>query len=56
MTNEAKVKSILDTLNEVGEELLALPDDILLSIDPRDNESISTRSEFLKKKLVASQS
>lgn len=48
MTNETKIKSILDTLNEVGEELLALPEDMLLSIDPRDNESITTRSAFLK--------
>ncbi|NMA46113.1 MAG: hypothetical protein GX945_06085 [Lentisphaerae bacterium] len=48
MTNEAKIKSILDTLNEVNEELLALPDDMLLSIDPRDNESISTRSAFMQ--------
>ncbi len=34
-----KIKEILDTLNNLQENLLFLPDDILLSIDPREHES-----------------
>lgn len=48
MTNEKKIKTILDSLNELQEELLALPDDMLLSIDPRDNASIDDGAAFMK--------
>lgn len=43
-----KIKEILDTLNNLQENLLALPDDMLLSIDPRDNESIDRGMQFIK--------
>lgn len=46
MTKE-KIKEILDTLNTLQEELLSLVDDIHLSIDPRDNESVKQGYEFL---------
>ncbi|MEI6222966.1 MAG: hypothetical protein WCP97_09475 [bacterium] len=39
MTQHDKIKQILDTLNNLQENLLSLPDDMLLSIDPRDNDS-----------------
>lgn len=48
MTNKEKIKTMLDTLNDIQEQLLALPDDMLLSIDPRDNESIEEGAEFIK--------
>lgn len=38
MTNQNKISSILDMMNDLQENLLALPDDMLLSVDPRDNE------------------
>jgi hypothetical protein len=43
-----KIKEILDTLNNLQENLLSLPDDMLLSIDPRDNESLEQGTEFIK--------
>lgn len=48
MTDKNKIKTMLDSLNEIQEQLLALPDDMLLSIDPRDNESIEEGAEFIK--------
>ena len=48
MTNKDKIKTMLDSLNDIQEQLLALPDDMLLSIDPRDNESIEEGAEFIK--------
>jgi len=43
-----KIKEILDTLNNLQENLLSLPDDMLLSIDPRDNESLDQGTQFIK--------
>jgi len=43
-----KIKEILDMLNTIQEHLLALPDDMLLSIDPRDNESLDRGTQFIK--------
>lgn len=48
MTRKCKIESILDNMNAIQEQLLALPDDMLLSIDPRDNESIEEGAEFIK--------
>ena len=45
---EGEIKEILDRLNTLQEDLLSLPDDILLSIDPRDNESLESGTQFLK--------
>ena len=47
MTND-KIKQILDMLNNLQENFLSLPDDMLLNIDPRDNESIDQGAEFIK--------
>jgi hypothetical protein len=47
MDNE-KIKNIYDSLIDIQEKLLALPDDILLEIDPRDNESLENGIKFLK--------
>lgn len=43
-----KIKNILDNLNQLEEDLMALPDDIWLSINPRDNESVEKGTAFLK--------
>ena len=43
-----KIKEILDTLNTLNEYLLSLPDDMLLNIDPRDNESVEKGLIFIK--------
>jgi len=48
MTQHDKIKQILDTLNNLQENLLSLPDDMLLSIDPRDNESLEQGTQFIK--------
>ena len=48
MTNKNKINSILDMMDDLQEKLLALPDDMLLSIDPHDNESIDEGAGFLK--------
>jgi hypothetical protein len=45
--SENEIKRILDMMDETLEKLLALPDDMLLSIDPRDNESIKEGCEFI---------
>ncbi len=64
MTQEEKIKQILDTLNNVQESLMSVPDDMLSSIDARDNQSLekmrfiqefnTTLNDFLDstKKLV----
>ncbi len=44
----SKIKNILDNLNQLEENLIALPDDIWLSINPRDNESVEKGTAFLK--------
>ncbi|MEE4359652.1 MAG: hypothetical protein V2I97_24485 [Desulfococcaceae bacterium] len=43
-----KIKNILDILNTLNEYLLSLPDDMLLNIDPRDNESLEQGIQFIK--------
>ena len=43
-----KIKEILDTLNNLQENLLSLQDDMLLSIDPRDNDSLEQGTHFIK--------
>lgn len=48
MTNKNKINLILDMMNDLQEKLLALPDDMLLSIDPRDNESLEEGTRFIK--------
>ena len=44
---DRNIKQILDTLDYIQEKLLALPDDMLLQIDPRDNESLKEGYEFI---------
>jgi hypothetical protein len=48
MTNQNKINSILDAMDDLQENLLALSDDMLLSIDSHDNESIEEGAKFLK--------
>jgi len=43
-----KIKEMLDMLNTLNEYFLSLPDDMLLGIDPRDNESLDTNCRFIK--------
>lgn len=45
--SENEIKRILDMMDETLEKLLALPDDMLLSIDPRDNLSLKEGYEFI---------
>ncbi len=42
-----QIKEILDRLSTLNEYILALPDDMLLSIDPRDNESLESGLRFI---------
>ena len=42
-----KIKEILDDLNNLQENLLSLPDDMLLSLDSRDNESLEKGTRFI---------
>jgi len=42
-----KIKDILDMIDTLQEQLLSLPDDMLLSIDPRDNESLQHGLKFI---------
>ena len=42
-----QIKEIMDMLNTLQEHLLSLPDDMLLNIDPRDNESIENGMQFI---------
>ena len=46
--NKEKIKIIYDSLIDVQEKLLSLPDDIHLDIDPRDNESLENGVKFLR--------
>lgn len=46
--NKEKIKMIYDSLIDIHEKLLALPDDIHLDIDPRDNESLENGMKFLR--------
>lgn len=43
-----KIKDILDMIDTLQEQLLSLPDDMLLSIDPRDNVSLDQGLKFIK--------
>jgi hypothetical protein len=43
-----KIKEILDMLNTLQENLLSLPEDMLLGIDPRDNASLEQGLTFIK--------
>ncbi|KAF5060538.1 hypothetical protein DSECCO2_324670 [anaerobic digester metagenome] len=43
-----KIKDILDMIDTLQEQLLSLPDDMLLSIDPRDNESLEQGLKFIQ--------
>lgn len=45
---EHKAREIIDMLNTLNEYLLALPDDILLTLDPRDNESLQQGIQFMQ--------
>lgn len=44
---QTNIKQILDRLNTLQEQLLSLPDDMLLSVDPRDNDSIERGMAFI---------
>jgi|SRR5665648_29517 len=46
--NKEKIKIIYDSLIDIQEKLLSLPDDIHLDIDPRDNESLENGMKFLR--------
>ncbi len=39
---------MLDQMNTLKEQLLSLPDDMLLNIDPRDNRSLESGVNFIK--------
>ncbi|MBW6492771.1 MAG: hypothetical protein K0B15_16425 [Lentimicrobium sp.] len=43
-----KIKDILDMIDTLQEQLLSFPDDMLLSIDPRDNDSLDQGLKFIK--------
>jgi hypothetical protein len=45
---QSKMKEILDILNNLQETLLSLPEDMLLNIDPRDNDSLERGTQFIK--------
>ena len=45
---QTKMKEMLDTLNSLQENLLSLPEDMLLNIDPRDNQSLEQGTRFIK--------
>ncbi len=45
---QSNIKQILDTLEMLQEQLLSLPDDMILSIDPRDNDSLQRGAAFIK--------
>jgi hypothetical protein len=47
MTQQDKIKLILDMLNNLQENLLSLPDDMWDNIDPRDNESLKPGTQFI---------
>ena len=43
-----KIKDLINQLEQLQEDLMALPDDMLLNIDARDNESIDKGTQFIK--------
>jgi hypothetical protein len=45
--NQHKIRELLDTLNNLQENLLSLPDDMLLNIDARDNDSLEQGTRFI---------
>jgi hypothetical protein len=45
--NQQKIRELLDTLNSLQENLLGLPDDMLLNIDARDNDSLEQGTRFI---------
>lgn len=45
---QTKLKEILDILNNLQENLLSLPEDMLLNIDPRDNDSLEQGTRFIR--------
>lgn len=45
--NQHKIRELLDTLNSLQENLLGLPDDMLLNIDARDNDSLEQGTRFI---------
>lgn len=45
---QTNIKHILDSLNTLQEQLMSLQDDMLLSIDPRDNDSIDKGAALMK--------
>ncbi len=45
---QTTINQILDSLNTLQEQLMSLPDDMLLSIDPRDNDSLDKGVNFIK--------
>lgn len=45
--NQQKIRELLDTLNSLQENLLSLPDDMLLNIDARDNDSLEQGTRFI---------
>lgn len=45
--NQHKIRELLDTLNSIQENLLGLPDDMLLNIDARDNDSLEQGTRFI---------
>lgn len=51
--NIKKIQQLLGQLTEVNEQLVSLSDDIWLSIDPRDNESVIAGSQFIQAYNVA---
>jgi hypothetical protein len=46
--NQNNMKKILDMLNILNEDFLSLPDEMLLDINPRDNESLDKGLNFIK--------
>ena len=46
--NQNNMKEILDMLNILNEDFLSLPDEMLLDINPRDNESLDKGLNFIK--------
>lgn len=43
-----EILGLLDRLNALQEQLLSVPDDMLLEINPRDNESLDSGVKFIK--------
>lgn len=45
---QSSIKQILDSLNTLQEQLMSLQDDMLLNIDPRNNDSIDKGASLIK--------